>query len=165
MDGLLDEAIRALAAQLRSTDLSLDTSDEHQRWELYKEAINRRIAWNQLLRCVSSETDAAVATTVVAQVMEMVDAELRKRWVDALPEAGRPFGQQRLREFAILDDPESAKSPQGEWSVDDWSDWLQLRLAESTGHLEVLSRLACIGRTKRIRRVAGERLALFRESS
>jgi hypothetical protein len=162
---MLDAAIRALAAQLGITGLGLDTSDEHQRWELYKEAIDRRTGWDRLLKCVGSEPDAAVATTVVAQVMEMVDAELRKTWVDALPEEGRPFGLQRLREFAILDDPESAKSPQGGWNVAGWSDWLQLRLAEGTSHLGVLSELASVGRTKRIRRVAGERIALLRGSS
>jgi hypothetical protein len=40
-----------------------------------------------------------------------------------------------------------------------WSDWLQIRLAEFTEEAAVLRRLSEKGRTKRIGRIASQRLA------
>ncbi|MGI5480556.1 hypothetical protein [Streptomyces lavendofoliae] len=141
------------------TSLS-DASDGHARWELYRAALGSDAARPALLAAVTAEPDGALASGVVGEVLERLPRPEREAWVQALAPEVREFSERRARELATLEDLRSgALAPDRVPElIDTWSDWLQLRLATESGDETVLRALAASGRTKRIRRTAGESL-------
>ncbi|QGV78430.1 hypothetical protein [Streptomyces ficellus] len=137
-----------------------DASDGHARWELYRAALGAETARPALLAAVAAEPDGALASGVVGEALEGLPRTERDAWVQALAPEVRGFSERRVRELGVLEDLRSgalaaAGVPE---LIDAWSDWLQLRLATESDDATVLRALAASGRTKRIRRTAGESL-------
>ncbi|MFI1466354.1 hypothetical protein [Streptomyces wuyuanensis] len=155
----------ALRAALRRLEADLgrsvsDVSDSHARWELYRAALGSETARAALLAAVTAEPDGALASGVVGEVLEGVPRTERGAWVRALAPEVRAFSERRVRELGVLEDLRSgALAPDRVPElIDGWSDWLQLRVATETRDDMVLRSLVASGRTKRIRRTAGESL-------
>jgi len=153
----LRAAVAAIVAQVGGQPV--DVSSEHARWFLYQQAMLRPEAWSALEEAVRREEDDGVASSVVVDMLERVPVDGRQRWVDALSSPDvRRFAQGRADDLAVLE-----AAVVGE-NVDPAhrSRWLQLRLAEQGTDHDLLARLADIGETKRIRRIAAERLRKLR---
>jgi hypothetical protein len=155
----LDEVITELSL-LGGLELS-DPRDGHVRWVLYRRMIDSGQNANLLFEAVGVEPDPSIALSVVLHLLEDLPATARSSWVSQLRvERDRVFAARRAIELDILDlsnagglsIQRSAEAPQ------EWSDWLQLNLANSCGDRDVLERLAERGQTKRIRRSAEQRM-------
>ncbi|WP_431919576.1 DUF3027 domain-containing protein [Nonomuraea jabiensis] len=132
------------------------TPEDHEaqrRWRLYLHALDsmdeRGLA---LLRdALAEEPDRGMALAVVLRALEAVGASERQEWIELVaPGEDREHAEARVRDLDFL-----AGGPTG--VPDDWSDWMQQRLAATSSDLAMLDILAQAGRTKRIRRMAAER--------
>ncbi|MFI6743000.1 hypothetical protein ACIBI9_59770 [Nonomuraea sp. NPDC050451] len=105
-----------------------------------------------LLRdALAEEPDRGMALAVVLRALEAVGASERQEWIELVPPGqDREHAEARVRDLDSL-----AGGPTG--VPDDWSDWMQQRLAATSPDLAMLDLLARAGRTKRIRRMAAER--------
>lgn len=135
-----------------------DFRDGHARWRLYQLTAERMDASELLKKAAEIESDLSIASAIVVMMLERVDPSERQQWVEVLDPSVRSFAERRTRELEILESIDSA-AVGSDLSVDDWSDWLQRKVAQSTRDALVLSILADSGRTKRIRRLASEALA------
>lgn len=146
---MTDEQARALAALVRETGRAPDLTTDHGRWQLYEASYG---SLDLLHVALAHEQDAALRTSVVLRVLELV--EDHTRWLELAP--GDEYAPRRSREVGVL--RRAADLPAEEVDLPAWSDWLQLRLAEvpARGLLRVLAEQ---GRTRRIRRVAAGTLA------
>ncbi|MEU8607680.1 hypothetical protein AB0C29_06735 [Actinoplanes sp. NPDC048791] len=152
----MQELLVSLAARVGVT--VTDVQDEHDRWQVYAQAVNSDDCADLLLEAVGLEPDLNVALSVVLRKLEVVPQADRQRWVDGLTgDIQRQFAARRAAELPVLETRPLAPSLQ-KGIEQEWSDWLQLRLAESSPERDVISRLSRTGRTKRIRRTAAERL-------
>jgi hypothetical protein len=140
---------------------SLDLSDGHVRWNIYRQAMDMPSLWPELLDVVPEEPDLAIASSVVLGMLGRTPEGMREKWVELLP-PGRPHdvAATRAREIGILEsfarqDPDA---PLDLPAPDSWSNWLQLRLATSVNVKVLLDLLARQGRTRRIRASASEHL-------
>ncbi|TYB66660.1 hypothetical protein FXF51_16285 [Nonomuraea sp. PA05] len=162
MTEFLHQAVAELA-RLHGEEIA-DWTDEHERWRVYRRALQDRgvHAMDPLGRAVVHERDAALALTVVLRVLELVPAGERAAWIRRLPQPGdRDYADARARDLAVLDalaEP-AGDGEEGSYAEAGWSDWLQLRLAETSPRRRLLEHLAASGSTKRIRRIARERAA------
>ncbi|WP_329131867.1 hypothetical protein OG552_11435 [Streptomyces sp. NBC_01476] len=159
--GNLAAVLEALARCV-GTD-PVDAADEHERWGLYARAAGADRCSGQLFEAVGLEPDPNVALGIVLRVMGELTPAARTEWVAQLSsERDRAYAARRAAETGILQSGSVARLLQRErisaGAEDLWSDWLQLRLAECSGEVVVLRRLAMKGRTKRIRRLASRRL-------
>ena len=159
----MPELLVSLAVQVGVT--MTDVQDEHDRWRVYAPAVDADGCADLLLEAVALEPDPSVALSVVLRKLEMVAQDGRQRWVDGLTgDMQRQFAARRAAELQVLETRPLAPSRR-EGIEREWSDWLQLRLAESSPERDVISRLSSAGRTKRIRRTAAERLKHLRNRS
>jgi hypothetical protein len=98
-----------------------------------------------------------LVAAVVTQMMEWVEAPQREQWIAAArTERDRQYASRRAREVDILR-IHGAIPNLDRALLADWTDWLQIRLAETSTVLGVLDQLTQHGRTKRIRRTAAQR--------
>ncbi|MEU7909141.1 hypothetical protein [Actinoplanes sp. NPDC049118] len=135
-----------------------DTDDEHQRWTLYQRAIGCEACHPQLLAAVLLDPDDVLVAAVVTQMMEWVEAPGRERWIASVrTEKDRRYASRRAGEVDILRLQGAIPNLDRELLAT-WTDWLQIRLAETTTVVGTLDQLARHGRTKRIRRTAAQRL-------
>jgi hypothetical protein len=155
----LDDVIAELSL-LGGLELS-DPRDGHARWDLYRRSIGTGQRADLLHEAVAIESDPSIALSVVLHIMEKLPAADRSSWISQLSVAkDREFAARRAIELGILE-----LAIAGDLSIQGtneapqaWSDWLQLRLANSCHDRDVLERLVERGTTKRIRRLAAQRM-------
>jgi hypothetical protein len=133
-----------------------DASDEHQRWSLYQRAICCEACHPQLLAAVFSDPDDVLVAAVVTHTVECVDVPRREQWIElARNERDRRYASRRAREVDILRIqgavPELTRD-----TLPAWTDWLQIRLAETSTVVRTLDHLAQYGSTMRFPRFAGD---------
>jgi hypothetical protein len=149
------ELLYLLAEGVGETDVDLD--DEHSRWAVYAAAVPREDL-RPLLREAVVEGDE-MAKVVVVDVLEHVDAEEGRAWVDGLgASAGRSFAEGRLREWSLI--RELVARPRS--IVDDLPDltlWCQRQLVDRVPVDVVLDDLAEHGTSRKVRHAARERRA------
>ena len=155
----LGEVLRHLAQAVGRYEDDASFADGHDRWSLYRSAMDTPGALPLLFEAVSLEPDGPMASGVVGDMLERVPGDERERWVGILPPTVR-FSARRARDLGVL---ESLK--QGAMSaeavddlIDGWSDWLQLRAVRVTADQDVLRVASQRGRTKRIRQAAVDAL-------
>lgn len=149
----LEDRLAEMRAQFGGETAATD--DEHARWVLYQKAMASPGGWSLLQRALETEPDPAVALSVVLHMLERLPARERESWVRALRSADkREYAQRRAEELQILESILHGR----ELDSVDWSVWLQRKLAEQASDVGILERLAQHGETKRVRRMAAERL-------
>ena len=160
--GLLDDAVVQLARFVRAAPGNL--GDEHARWEIYLKAMNSRAARELLLRAIDAESDANLATSVVLRMIEELGEAERADWVNSLRGDKREYAHRRALELSTLERISSGKidSVEVAQKIDGWTDWLQLRIADSATSAGILDIVGDVGRTRRIRNAAKGRRAKFR---
>ncbi|MCA5892533.1 hypothetical protein LEP48_04090 [Isoptericola sp. NEAU-Y5] len=154
-----NEAVQELAVLAR-VDPSLALEDEHVRWAVYEASVSDPERHRLLQVAVCGEVNAPLASAVVTRVLEAISDGERGQWVDLLP-PGRlqEFARTRAAELHVWDDlADGALGESRRGELGGWSQWLQLRAAEQSNIVWVLDELSRIGATKRIRRLAHERL-------
>ena len=153
------DASERLAARIE--ERAGDLSSGHQRWRIYRRAIEIPRVWADLLAAIASEPDQAIASAAAVQLLGRVPPEMRSRVVGVLPGGkGRDFAALRSRELGTLEsltDGDAGSVPEG---LDSWSTWLQLRAADEVTDEMILAELARSGRTRRVRSAASRRLRL-----
>lgn len=157
MSELLDDAVEQLAQLVGVTPG--DLGDEHARWVIYLKGMESPVARELLLRAVGAETDDNLAASVVLRMIEGIGEDERAEWVNSLRGDKRDYAHRRALELSILerilsDTFDTAEVAQ---QVDGWTDWLQLRIAESATSPGVLDIVGEAGRTRRIRNTAKDR--------
>jgi len=138
-----------------------DASSGHERWRIYRRAVDLQQTWTRLLEVIRHEPDPAIASAVVVQLLERVSPDIRPLVVATLPEGKhRDFAETRSREIGILEAHSTGHYTPGPApnNVDSWSTWLQLRVSNHANDKRVLEELAVAGRTKRVRAAATQRL-------
>ncbi|MEU9063186.1 hypothetical protein AB0D13_31045 [Streptomyces sp. NPDC048430] len=140
--------------------------DGHARWELYRRAAEQPAAHALLLDAVRAETDGPLASAVVVLMLEKTPVAAHGSWTAALDPEVRDFAERRSGELAVLESLDRSVPVHDAEGVGAWSDWLQLRVAQSRAEsrLPLLDLLAEHGRTKRIRRTAAESAAGLRKA-
>jgi hypothetical protein len=150
------ELLVSLAARVGLTVTGVQ--DEHARWRVYAPAADAEECADLLFEAVALEPDPNVALSVVLRKLEVLPHADRQRWIDRLgQDEQRECAARRAEDLRVLEDRPLAPSLR-EGIEREWSDWLQLRLAEFSPERDVVSRLSQDGRTKRIRRLAADRL-------
>jgi hypothetical protein len=156
------EGILAELAQCTGSVID-DTADEHQRWSLYQNACKKSECFDLLIGVVALEPDPNIALGIVLQVLGRVSPVSRATWIAQLQSArNRDYAAGRAKELGIYQNRAITALLANEGVEQSWSDWLQIRLAEFSEEAAVLQRLSERGRTKRIRRMASQRLARLR---
>ncbi|WP_157756648.1 hypothetical protein [Plantactinospora sp. KBS50] len=159
MGGSLDDTVERLARLVGVA--TGDMSDEHARWAIYLKGMELPAARELLLRAVDAESDDNLAASVVLRMIERIGEAERAEWVNSLRGDKRTYAHRRALELTILErilsgTLESAEVVQ---QIDGWTDWLQLRIAESATSPEVLEIVGEAGRNRRIRKTAKDRRA------
>lgn len=141
--------------------VAAEAESEHDRWHLYLRAMDSPEGRELLLRAVEVEPDQSVALSIVLEMMERLSSVESREWVHRLPPGrNRQFAEQRAGDFYVLETLGDGGTLDG--GPGDWSVWLQLRVAEVSTDSSLLARLAESGGTKRVRRIAVDRLRLLR---
>jgi hypothetical protein len=159
----------ALAELMSDVGRRVDVNDEHARFDLYRSLLEDPHWRPGLLLCLALEPDPALATSVLASLLELVAAEERPSIVSAAPASGEEFLGGRAHDLELLellqDEPSAGEQPsvadETLASLIDGSDWLQRRVAEAAVAPPVLSALADRGRTRKVRARAAARLRLM----
>ncbi|MFE5669655.1 hypothetical protein ACFQ7W_37745 [Streptomyces niveus] len=151
-------AFEHLAEALRTDPI--DESDEHARWAIYRAAVADEALLGLLYEALKDERESSLASAVVVLVLERTERSRHAEWIDILGDEHRGFSDRRSAELGILEDLMSERIPMVmvRDSLGEWSDWLQLKIAESVRISDVLEFVSREGRTKRIRRIASESL-------
>ncbi|MFI0937539.1 hypothetical protein [Streptomyces sp. NPDC021020] len=157
-DGRLVDILDELAS--RTGLRAGDADNEHDRWRLYKAALGQAENFGLLFEVIWFEPDQNVALSVLMPVLERLPEAERPRWIAQLRwEYSREFAWRYARDVALLESAALTPLLADDDVQESWSDWLQVRLAESSAEPAVLRRLGERGRTKRIRGYASRRLA------
>lgn len=156
----LGEVLWQLAQAVGRHEDDASYTDGHDRWSLYRVALDTPGAQPLLFEAVSLEPDGPLASGVVGDVLERVPADERERWVRVLPPAVRDFSARRVRDLGVLESIEAGSMPAAAVDdlIDDGSDWLQLRAVGVIADEAVLRVVSQKGRTKRIRQAAVDAL-------
>ncbi|MFE6286586.1 hypothetical protein [Streptomyces sp. NPDC057877] len=163
-----DPSPLVLEVARRTGNGTVDPSDGHARWEVYRRAMDSPDEWDALLEIVGREPDPSIAMSVVLRMLERVPEAERTAWAERVPlEEKRSSALLRVRELRILEAARGAaaaeRAPASD-EVPEWSDWLQRRAAEESVSPEVLELLSQSGRTRRVRHVAAQRLRVLRRT-
>ena len=158
-DFILHDLVQRLARAVAGGTASA-WRDEHARWDLYRQAATIPQATELLRQVVEIEPVGSLASAAVVMMLERVIPSERIGWIEVLDPSVRSYPEVRARELGILEVVSSGVLRDGvnADTVEDWSDWLQRRVAESSGNRQILSVLADHARTKKIRRLAQEAL-------
>jgi hypothetical protein len=128
------DASERLAARVE--ERAGDLSSGHERWRIYRRAIEMPRAWDELLTAMASEPDQAIASAVVVQLLERVPPEMRNAVVGVLADGkGRDFAALRSRELGILESLSDGEVDNVHEHIDSWSTWLQLRAAGESAEI------------------------------
>ncbi|MEP7766009.1 hypothetical protein [Sanguibacter sp. 25GB23B1] len=156
---VLEEQLRLLAERL---DVSADCLEhDNDRWAIYSRALEHPGEHACLMRLLPEEDDFSLVHSVVVGALEVVDEAQGRAWIDLLPHDDRGFVERRAREIGVLRSSaqSAAHLPDVDaTTIDEWSDWLQRRVAASRATAETLQVLAEHGRTKAVRHAARENL-------
>ena len=150
-----DDQLKSLASLAGVRDAEF--GDEHVRWEVYQKVVDLAEARDQLRAALRLEPVLSLAAAVVVLAFEHVPVGERAGWVGALKEEVRAFPERRMAELEILEACRAGELAPASVDLDEWSDWLQRRVAQTATDLAVLELLAERGRTKAIRAAATER--------
>ncbi len=131
---------------------AVDPSDEHARLAVYRAVLTEDGQRSALLGCLADEPDVSLATSMLAELLEIMQPSERGAALSVAPPSGSDFLSQRAQELELL---ERAGRP----SVDDevielvlaGSDWLQRRVAVDAQAAAMRSALADRGRTRKVR--------------
>ena len=134
--------------------------NEHERYGAYIRAKGRQDCLGPLLECLRVEPDEALATSMLAALMEVLGPVDRQGLLDIAPHDSVDFLRTRAEDLLLLEQLSAAGD------VDDEvvgrllasSDWLQRRAVEGVSAKSVLTVLAESGRTRRVRAQAAKRL-------
>lgn len=133
-----------------------DLGDEHERWRIYRLAVDVPASRPLLVDALRRELDAPLATSVVLLMLERLaddDDAGRVAWIELAPEGDdRRLARDRAEDLRTLRSSALSEFDAG------WSTWLQRRLAESRVEPSLLAGLAELGATRRIRATAARRL-------
>ncbi|MEV6285893.1 hypothetical protein [Kribbella sp. NPDC051770] len=147
---------------------NFDLTSGHARWGVYRWMMASPVEWGRLLGIVGFEPDAAIAGSVVLEMLERVPAAERKRWVDSISANGNhSLAVLRGDEIGILEGVTGELGVEFSVAPDqvlEWSDWLQRRASTESTSVGVLEQLSQAGRTKRVRGCAAERLRFLRRA-
>ncbi|MDX3457211.1 hypothetical protein PV396_35540 [Streptomyces sp. ME02-8801-2C] len=156
----LGELLRQLAQFVGGYEDNASFADGHDRWSLYRAAMDTPAVLPLLFEAVALESDGPLASGVVGEALERVPGDERERWVGILPPTVRDFSARRARDLGVLESIEGgAMSAEAVGDlIDGWSDWLQSRAVRVTADEDVLRVVSQRGRTKRIRRAAVDAL-------
>lgn len=154
---VLDELVRLVGSDA-DTSLQSALTDEHARWRLYKEALCQDRGRALVLEALQFDEELAPPTAVLA--LELVDPAERFAWLEVVPQGrSRDFAERRAIELGVLERLTSGSDVEFDSSeLANWSQWLQLRLAEAATAPVLLDGLASEGTTRRVRGTARERL-------
>jgi hypothetical protein len=143
--------------------------DEHARYHLYDDVLrSARIGTERpILEIVQRDPDHAMREAAIVAHIDRVAGELAveaafSEWwqnqTDYLREDELPFAARRATEWRLIKQIREGRDfdPQG---VTAGTDWLQTSLATETASEDALRVLAAVGRTKRVRATAIQRLA------
>lgn len=156
-----DEAFTDLA-RLAGVVCSL-RPDSHERFGVYQGMLTDSTGRSAMERCLGLEPDEALATSVLAALLEQVAGAGRQRLVDLAPPSGHRFLAERAHDLEVLDHLAGAATS-GEVvdriadRVVAGSDWLQRRAAERSTSEPLLQALAQRGRTRKVRTLSRARL-------
>ena len=158
----------AVVAELaRLTGRPVDAGDTHSRWEVYLAAMGSADCTDLLFRAVHLESDHALALSIVLRMFEELPAKNRGNWAAQLgAEKDRNYAATRRDEMAILESAQASETDVA-WDEADalgWSDWLQTRLAGVSNDSRLLQWLTERGHTKRIRKIARDRLEVLNQA-
>ncbi|MEV4479002.1 hypothetical protein [Micromonospora coxensis] len=158
MEVALRTALAGIADAVGESGHGVET--EHDRWALYERAIRSSVGLDLLREAVALEEDRALAVTVVLRMLEQAPESEHAAWIGLLPVDNRSFSERRAAEIRILRRAKEDVLPATEIAstLGEWTDWLQLRLAELLVDRDGLEALSIDGRTRRIRNVASTRL-------
>jgi hypothetical protein len=150
----LEAALEGLKKLVGATDLDLDA--DHGRWQFYQRALADPRCLALLGEAARAEDDPALASALVVQLLEIVPDAQRDRLVAGLSPGNAEFAANRLVELRVFENVISDSLPGDDFGrqLSDWSNWLQLRIAERVDNPAYLEALQRGGRTKRIRGVA-----------
>lgn len=137
----------------------VDAADEHARLDLYRSLLSDEHWRPGVLACLALEPDAALATSVLAALLEVMMPAERELALSAAPASGAEFLATRADELAVLElvTADTIDDPTALERLVSGSDWLQRRASEQAQAAAVLSELATRGRTKKVRARAAER--------
>lgn len=150
----LDRHLDRIAQALGVDDEPRDWSDEHDRAELYSRAFPDRRLHDLLFAALGREPDGAVAIWALCGVVEHADPVDHPRWL-ALDAAD--LDRTRLAQLQVLHAVLGGAAVDAA-DVESWPDWLQRRVVARVDRRDVLRLLGAHGRSKRVRRTAGDRL-------
>ena len=162
-----DKLAELLATLGREDDPDEVAIDEHQRYELYREALagstpNRE---RELMAIVLADPDTAMRDSAIVAHIDRsaaprTDIADFMQWYGSVRDLldRSPFARRRGEDWLIVKEAESGDDMQN-LDVENWSDWLQRKLSEETPSLNVLRSLAESGRSRRIRSTAHRRLS------
>ncbi|WP_406302976.1 hypothetical protein OHA61_11300 [Streptomyces sp. NBC_00885] len=152
---LLLSSLRQLETVLGRSPAT-DYTDGHARWDLYRAVTAVPEGHPILFRAICCERDASLAAGVVGSLLERLAPEERNAWVQALDPSVRGFSVRRVQELDVLEAVTSRNltAHEARAAIDEWSDWLQLRVIAASDDTDILRLLSEVGRTKRIRNTA-----------
>ncbi|MEV8631970.1 hypothetical protein AB0395_09965 [Streptosporangium sp. NPDC051023] len=140
----------------------IDHKDDHERWRLYSNTLANLddLRLRLLFQAVGWEDDPAIALSVVLRVLEVIPTADRTSWIHRLADdRSRDYASARAHDISILESlTEPSMDVEPGYVEQEWSEWLQIRLATLSRDARILTHLANSGSTKRIRRTASEHL-------
>jgi hypothetical protein len=147
-------ALHALADQLGTAG---DADDEHWRWQVYQAAAARPELHAHLHDAVACEPDVVVAIGVALDLLERLAPDDAAAWLRGLEISEEGLVRRRAADTMTLRavlTGSAASTP-----VEEWSDWLQRRVAAEATDPRVLDALVELGCTRRVRAGARVRFA------
>lgn len=138
-----------------------DLDDEHVRYDLYVNSLDTA-GWQTVAGLLWHEPDKAVAEAAFVQIVHRASADQRPAVVESA-EIALPQSSYTARRASELDMVEAFESDPVGFEMSDLLTatlWVQLRVAERTGSQDVLQVLSKDGSSKRVRRLAVERLSI-----
>lgn len=165
----LSEDLRRISsdAGLADSDINALVSDERARYEFYIKAFALAPPPDDLtLLCAALRDpdhtmgEAAAAEFIARQAQRYTSYQSFVSWTATVSDVtrSRDFLTRRIREWSEFKSVMES-GHLGPDFLDHFSDWLQRKLSDEAGTPEVLATLAELGRTKRIRNIAKQRLA------
>jgi hypothetical protein len=137
---------------LTATGLAPDLTTDVGRWQLYRTAADDDANHETLLQIASIEPDRTLAAAVVIHLLGRTATADHPTWLAALAPSERVHAAQRSTEYSLLRTPPSRATLARD--LDTYTNWLQLRLAETLTDQPSLQELAVNARAKHTRHIA-----------
>ncbi|GAA3563452.1 hypothetical protein [Kribbella ginsengisoli] len=140
---------------LTATGLTPDLTTDVGRWQLYRTAAEDTANHATLLQAATAEPDRTLATALVVHMLSLTPTADHPTWLATLASSERAYASQRSTEYGLLRTPPSCATLAQD--LDNYTNWLQRRLAESLTDPTSLLELAAHARAKRTRHIARTR--------